>query len=267
MRTRPVTKVLVGLFLLVVGLFLTMPVVAVVAQSFTSTDYVGFPPSGFSTRWYEEAFGSDSPFRSSFLLSLQISTGVAVVAGILGTLSAYATVRYRFFGRTLLRAFVMSPLTLPGLLIGISIFSVLMTLQLPVSPLAIMIGQSALTLPFVFQLVSSQLVGLDPNLDRAARSLGAGPVRTFVAVTLPLTRLGLVSGLVFAFLLSFDDAVVALFLTAPGVTTLPVQLLAHSSVEYSPVIMAAGSILVLISAVGLLILERTVGIARLFGLD
>lgn len=267
MRVRLSTKILVTIFLLAVALFLILPVVVVVAQSFTSAAYVGFPPTGLSLRWYEEAFGAGSPFLPSFLLSLQLSTVVAIVSGILGTLSAYATVRYRFFGRNGLRALVMSPLTLPGLLIGISILSILVTVRLPVSPMAIMVGQSALTLPFVFQLVSSQLIGLDPNLDRAARSLGAGPVRTFVSVTLPLVRLGLASGLVFAFLLSFDDAVVALFLTAPGVTTLPVQLLAYSSVEYSPVIMAAGSAFVLTSTLGLVILERTIGIARLFGLD
>ena len=116
-------------------------------------------------------------------------------------------------------------------------------------------------------MIGAQLAGLDLNLERAARSLGASSLRVFQSVTLPLVRLGLVSGVVFAFVLSFDDAVVALFLTAPGATTLPVEMVAYTSNNFGPIVVAAGSLLIIVGMIGVIIVDRIFGIAKVFGLD
>jgi putative spermidine/putrescine transport system permease protein len=264
---RVVARAGLTVFLLVIGAFILAPVVIVFLESFTSAGYVSFPPRGFSLHWYSAVFDSGSPFGGAFFLSLRVSALVACVACVIGCGAAFAIVRYRFLGRTPLRALVLSPIALPGLVLGVSLLNLSARLALPVNQWTILAGQAALTTPFIFQLIGAQLAGLDLNLERAARSLGASSLRVFQSVTLPLVRLGLVSGVVFAFVLSFDDAVVALFLTAPGATTLPVEMVAYTSNNFGPIVVAAGSLLIIVGMIGVIIVDRIFGIAKVFGLD
>jgi putative spermidine/putrescine transport system permease protein len=264
---RVVTRGGLTLFLLVIAAFILAPVIIVFLESFTSASFVSFPPRGLSLHWYVAVFERTSPFRGAFFLSLRVSALVACVACCFGCGAAFAIVRYRFFGRSGLRALMLSPIALPGLILGVSLLNLSSRLSLPVSQWTILVGQSALTTPFIFQLISSQLSGFDLNLERAARSLGASSPVVFWSVTLPLVRLGLVSGIVFAFVLSFDDAVVALFLTAPGTTTLPVEMVAYTSNNFGPIAVAAGSLLIIVGMIGVIIVDRVFGIAKVFGLD
>ncbi len=243
---------------------LLLPIVVVIAGSFTAGEVIGFPPVGLSLRWYD-AFLQDPGFIASAWVSLKVAASVAVLATTLGTAAALA-LRHPFPGRRLAEAFLMMPLGIPAVVLGLAFLVLYTQLGFGGTVAGIIAGHVVFTTPFVFRLVTSALAGSNPSFVRAAAGLGASPVRVFWHVTLPGIRAGVIGGAVFATILSFDEVVISLFLSGPDAVTLPVRIFTYVDQSPGPVVLAAGTVLVACATVVFALLEATVGVSRAFGL-
>ena len=256
MALRVVTYVLVAL--------LMVPLAAIVATSFTTLSYVTFPPHGFTLRWYGEALHKQE-FLDSFGLSLGLAVVTAILATALGTPVAVALVRHRFPGRDLVNAFFMSPLILPTVVIGIALLQFYNQLRIGSSAASLVLGHVIVTTPYAIRLIAASLTGLDPAIERAARNLGASPFRAFRLATLPLIRTGLMAGAVFAFITSFDNVTISIFLATPRMVTLPVRIYNLWDQPLSPWLIAICALIILWTVILIAIVERVVSVRGLFG--
>ena len=260
-----VAKWLLGAVTLTACLFSLAPVLVIVIESFTSSDYIVFPPPGYSFKWYAE-FAK----RSEFVESAIISTVVALLASLfatgLGTMTAIALVRHRFIGSGMLRALFLAPLSLPGLIFGLALLQFLVRNALPRNVVSMTLAHIIITLPFAVRFVTVALIGLDRNIELAAASLGASRLATFRHVTLPLIRPGCVAALVFAFIISFDEVAASLFVSSPAAMTLPVRIFVYIDQNYDPLVTAVSTLLVIAAVIALGLIERAIGVGRLFGL-
>ncbi len=254
-----------GLYAALICSLSVLPVLVIVIESFTASDYVVFPPRGFSLKWYFEAARREE-FLNAALLSLGVAFAASLLATSLGTCVALALARHRFFGRAALQALFMAPLSLPGIVFGLALLQFLAAHALPRDVVTIMVGHVIITLPFAVRFITVALAGIPPVVERAAQSLGADGWTVFRLVTLPMIRPGFVASLVFAFILSFDDVAVALFLTTPSSTTLPVRIYVYIDQNYDPLITAVSAVVVFAAFAVLAVMERTMGIGKLFGL-
>jgi putative spermidine/putrescine transport system permease protein len=217
MRAGPALfGVLVGLVLA----FLALPILVVIWLSFSSASYLTFPPPGLGLRWYTAYFGSREWLAATWL-SLAIGGCVVVLATVLGTVAALGLRHLPRRWRAPLAGLVLSPLIVPGIVVAIGIYYAFSRYGLVGTPVGIVLAHTALAVPFVVTSVGANLAGLDRRLEQAALGLGATPFGTFRQVTLPLIRPGVMVGALFAFITSFDELIVALFLSGSGAVTLP----------------------------------------------
>ncbi|MEU9823240.1 ABC transporter permease [Pseudonocardia alni] len=237
-------------FCVVAGLLLVAPTLVVIPLSFTDRQSFAFPPTGWSTRWYENFF-DDRSWYTSALLSLQVGAVVALLATALGTAAAIALVMGGGRWRIPARGFLLTPAILPGVIVAIAIFAVFLQWGLTQTTTGYVLAHTVLALPLVVIAVTASLSTFDRQLIRAAHSLGAGAVATFVHVTLPLIAPGVLTGALFAFLTSFDEAIVSLFLSGPFARTLPIQIYQSVTAEIDPTIAAASTMLIVLTTVAL----------------
>lgn len=254
----------VGVWTALVYAFVMAPIVVVVLASFTAAEYTSFPPHGLSIRWYLEI--ADNPeFIESFRVSAVVAVVTGVLATVLGTLAALVLVRNRFPGRDALNAFFLSPLMLPAVILGIALLQFYTRVGITRTPFALVCGHLVITVPYVIRLVAASLAGFDRSLELAAMNLGATPWQAFRRVTLPLIRPGIVAGATFATIVSFDDVSVSLFLAGPHSTTLPVRIFSYIEQTFDPLATAVCSVLILVAAVGVVVIERSIGLGKMFG--
>ena len=227
-------------------LYLVFPILVVVPLSFSAGTYLSFPPPGFSLRWYEN-FLSRSDWLGAASLSLWVGGAVMVSATALGAPAALALVRSSFPGKDLLTGFIISPLIAPVIIVAIGIYFFYARLGLVGNPFALVIAHTALAVPFVVINVSATLQGFDERLEQAAMNLGATPWRTFWQVTFPIIRPGVLAGALFAFISSFDELVVALFVSGTSAVTLPRKMWESIRFEIDPTIAAVSTILVVLT--------------------
>jgi putative spermidine/putrescine transport system permease protein len=225
-------------------LYLVAPVIVVVATAFTTTAYPVFPPQGFTFQWFERFLGMPE-FTEAIRRSSLLALSSTMVATVLGTFSALSLVRYRFRGREAISAFMLSPILFPTIVFGLALLVFYSRIGLSGSFAGLVIAHSVLTTPFVIRLVIASLAEFDPAVEEASRILGAGWWRTFLQVTLPLIRPGVLAGAVFAFIISFDELVVTLFLAGPDMTTLPVRIYTYVEFSSDPTISAISTMLIL----------------------
>ena len=225
-------------------LYLLAPIIVVIATAFTTTAYPVFPPQGFTLKWFYHFLGM-SEFTDAVQRSALLALASTVVASLLGTFSALALDRYRFKGRDAISAFMLSPILFPTIVLGLALLVFYSQIGLSGSFIGLVIAHSLLTTPFVIRLVMASLAEFDPAVEEAARNLGAGWWRTFLQVTLPLIRPGVLAGAVFAFIISFDELVVTLFLAGPDMTTLPVRIYTYVEFSSTPTISAISTTLIL----------------------
>ena len=254
-----------GAFALLVCIFSVSPVLVIVLESFTATDYITFPPQGYSFKWYLE-IAKRSEFIDSAIVSLVVALASCLISTVIGTMVAIAIDRKNFFGKSFVLALFMSPLSLPGLIFGLALLQFLAGNGLPRNIYTLTIAHIVLTTPFAIRFISVSMLGIDPNVEKAAKSLGANGLRTFWYVTLPLIRPGIAASLVFIFILSFDEVAASLFISSPNAMTLPVRIYVYIDQNYDPLVTSVSSLLVLVAAIALVIIEKTVGMGRLFGL-
>ncbi|MGD9508574.1 MAG: ABC transporter permease [Geminicoccaceae bacterium] len=234
--------------------FLITPLLVIVPLSFSSGTMLTLPLPGWSLRWYAEVVNSE-PWQNSLLHSLIVGAIATVLATVLGTLAALGLTRADFPGKSLLMGVLISPMIVPLVIVAAGAYFFLLPLGLTNSLLGLALVHAALGAPFVLITVSATLAGLDPSLPRAAASLGAPPATVFRKVILPLIAPGVISGGLFAFVTSFDEVVVAMFLTGPQNRTLPRQMFDGLRDNISPAILAVASLLIGLAILLLLTLE------------
>jgi putative spermidine/putrescine transport system permease protein len=249
-----------GLFTWTVLGFLALPILIVVPLSFTSVRFFVFPPPGWSFQWYENFFSSRE-WIGALGTSLILGTASMIGATALGTLGAVGLARAAFRGKGVIMAVLLSPLMIPTIVFAIALYFWFAPLRLIGSPVAIVLGHVVLGVPYVIVVVSAALERFDPTLERAGLSLGAPPLTTFRRVTFPLIRPAMLSGAFLAFLASFDELIVALFMSGPHTVTLPIQMWRGIRFESDPTIAAVSTLFVLISILALAVaqLGRVVG--------
>lgn len=224
-------------------LFLLAPIVVVVATAFTTSNYPVFPPEGFTLRWFERFMGM-SEFTDAIRLSTALALASTAVSTVLGTFAALALVRWRIPGRAAISALMLSPILFPAIVLGLALLVFYHRIGLSGSFVGLVTAHSLLTTPFVIRLVSASLADFDPAVEEAARNLGAGWWRTFLQVTLPLIRPGVLAGALFAFIISFDELVITLFLAGPGLETLPIRIFTYVEYSSDPTISAISTALI-----------------------
>lgn len=240
-------RTLIGLFCAAVALWLVAPTLIIVPISFAEKKSLAFPPDGFSLKWYANLIRNPE-WSNSILNSLQIAAIVSVVATVIGTIAAIGIARMKSRGGGVIRAILITPMIVPGVVMAIGIYAVYLDHQLVGSLTGYVAAHSMLAIPFVIIAVGASLSVFDTRLETAAASLGASRITTFFTITLPLIAPGVLSGLLFAFVTSFDEVIVALFINSPSRKTLPVQIFASMTRDSDPTVAAVGTLIFLLTS-------------------
>jgi len=250
----------------IVLILVNLPFLVIIPSSFTAAGYLSFPPEGFSWQWYTMIL--DRPeFIDSLIFSLELAAVTAVLATILGTLAAMALHRYKFRGSGIINSLLLSPLTVPSLIIGISALLFFTNIGIAGTFTGLLLAHALISIPYVVRLVLTGLSTFDYTLEKAGYMLGANPFRVFWDITLPLLRPAIVSGMIFSFLTSFDNVTVSLFLVAPDTTTLPLAIFSYMQETLDPLVASISTVVILLSLVFIILLEKVYGLERLFGLN
>ncbi|TWG81248.1 putative spermidine/putrescine transport system permease protein [Cupriavidus gilardii J11] len=241
-------------FCAAVLIFLLAPIVAIVPLSFNAEPYLNYPMAGWSLQWYREFFGSAS-WQLAWKNSVVVASCSALASGVLGTLAALGLHRRDCPMRGGLLAVLISPVVVPIVITGVGCYIAFAQLGLLNSLAGLIVAHTGLGAPFVVITVMAALSRFDARLTRAAASLGAGPATTFFRVTLPLIAPGVASGMLFAFVTSFDEVVIALFIGGPEQRTLPRQMWTGVRESISPTIAAAATVLIVLSVTLLAVVQ------------
>lgn len=254
----PVEKVWFWAFRILCGgvlLFLILPVLVIVPLSFNVSSFLTYPLDGFSLRWYQEIFSPNGPWLAALKNSLIVAPFATLLAMSLGTLAAVGLNKADFPGKGLILALLISPMVVPLVIVAVGMYFFFAQVGLLNSFFGLVLAHAVLGTPFVVITVNATLQGFDHNQVRAGASLGANPLQVFFKVVLPQILPGVASGGLFAFATSFDEVVVALFIASPSERTLPMQMFSGIRENISPAIAAMATIMIILSALLLLIME------------
>ncbi len=238
-------------------LFLYLPIIALVIFSFNDST-IPNRWAGFTLKWYA-ALADDREMIAGLWLSLRIAFFTACASVVLGTLAAFALVKYkRFSGRTLFNGIVSAPLVMPEVIIGLSLLLMLVSVQRALGfpergMLTIWLGHLLLGMAYATVVVQARLQDLNPQLEEAALDLGARPWQVFALVTLPMIAQSLLSAWLLTFTLSLDDVVLSAFLSGPGSTTMPLVIFSRARLGLNPSVNAVATLIVLVVSVGVVI--------------
>ncbi|GAA1325580.1 ABC transporter permease [Leucobacter albus] len=235
------TRAFLGLLAVLIGVYLLMPVLVIVPMSWSESPYLAFPPEGFTMQWYEKFF-NDAAWMSSLGHSVSIGLLSALLSVVLGTMGALALVRGKFPFRGVVMGVLLAPMIVPFVIVGLAVYITFLGLGLTQTTLGFVLVHTALGVPYVLINVVASLSSVDRRLEMAAMNLGATPLGTFFRITLPLIFPGMLAGALFAFITSWDEVVVAIFLSGPDITTLPVKMWSGIRVQIDPTIAAISTI-------------------------
>ncbi|HYM68112.1 MAG TPA: ABC transporter permease [bacterium] len=230
-------------FLGLVGLYMLAPLIFVTIDSFNPSTYGTFPLTGVTLHWYQNVLQVPE-FRTGLVNSLIVAAGATVVAVVLGTLAAYGLARYRFRQRELVRSFLLLPIIVPAIVFGAALFLLYIRVGLYGTRTGLVLGHALLGLPFVMAITTASLQTLGREYEEAAMDLGANPLVTFFKVTIPSIRPGLVVSALFAFVTSWDQVEVSLFITRPRNNTLPIAMFNYEQNYQDPTLAAISAILI-----------------------
>ena len=235
-------------------LFLMLPLLVVFPISLSSAPYMQFPPPGYSMQWYAR-YLDDPQWIDATVRSLYIGAATAVLALALGVPLAFSLARGRFIGRTLLDRIALAPLVVPTIILSVGLYGLFAKLKLIGEWYGLVLAHTVLALPFVVLVIVAGLRDFDRALEQAAEGLGASRAKTLLRVTLPLLRPSLVSAGLLAFISSFDELVVALFLAGPNMT-LPKKMFDNILMEIDPTIAAVSVMQILLVSIVLVLIGR-----------
>jgi putative spermidine/putrescine transport system permease protein len=239
--------------------FLLLPIAIIAVFALNPTPYIAFPPVGVSLRWFAKFFAS-SDFMNALWLSLRVAAVVVVLATVIGALAALAIARGNLPGAHLLTAAFLSPLMLPAILTGLALFQVFMLAEIGRPLWGLIVGHTLVAVPYVLRTTLAVLHDFDRRVEEAAAVLGASPARVFREVTLPLIRPGVMAGGIFAFIVSFDQFPISLFLVVPNGETLPVVLFNYIKFDLDGAIAAASMVSIALALAVVFALERLIGL-------
>ncbi|NBB81834.1 MAG: ABC transporter permease subunit [Alphaproteobacteria bacterium] len=249
---------------LAVVFFMLAPLAVIVGASLTAGQFLSFPPQGLSVRWYADVV-DDPAYLSAAWTSLKLAVAVTVAAVAIGTPAAIAIARHRFRGSAALSALFLSPLILPTIIFGIGLLIFFSVYGDGPSFLAMWLGHTVITLPYVIRTVVAVLEDSDPYVEEAARTMGANWWQRHWFGVLPQCAGAMAAGAFFAFNISFDEAVIALFLRTPGLETLPLKIYAELEFSPTPAVAAVSSIMIGVTVVLIVAIERLLGLNRVTG--
>ncbi|MFB4197368.1 ABC transporter permease [Streptomyces carpaticus] len=259
-RSSPIAATLAFLGYVV----MIVPILFVVATAFTDGDALTFPPEGLSLRWFEAAI-SYEPFTRALVSSLQLALISTVLALGIGIPATLAIMRGRLPGKSVVEGLFLSPLILPELVVGLALFQQFM-IHLELDNFrTLLIGHTAILLPYTVRVTGASLALADPALEDAARGLGASAWRSFWTVTLPVLRPGIISAALLSFVTSFNNVPISLLLQSRDFRTLPVTMLDYVQQNYTPIVAAMSTLLLAGTVVLAFAAERILGFARIFG--
>jgi putative spermidine/putrescine transport system permease protein len=240
---------------------LLAPMLVVVLVSFDGREYIGFPPAALSFRWYR-ALWRNAQVLDAAVVSLRVALDVTLATLALGVPAAWALVRGRFPGRTAVAAFLVAPQMMPGLVIGVSVLFFGAYFAFRASHPLLVLSLAVFCLPFVVRVVTAGLAGLDPSLDEASATLGAGRLETFLRVTVPQAAGAVLGAAAVVFIEAFDNVTVALFTASPRGRPLAVELYYLVQYDSSPLVAAVSAFEILLAIVVVAVASRTIGLER-----
>jgi len=235
-----------------VALFLLLPILFIVALSFGDSQWLIFPPPGWTLDWYRQLF-TDAGWLDSLMTSARLAVIVTVLSVLIGFLASLALVRGKFRGRAAVQAFFLTPMVLPVVVLAVALYAFVLRVGLDGTMTGFVIGHLIIALPFSIISISNSLASFDTALEDAALICGASPLEVKLRVTIPAIRLGLFAAAIFSFLASWDEVVVSIFMSSPTLQTLPVRIWATLRQDLTPVVAAASSLLVGLTTVLMLV--------------
>jgi putative spermidine/putrescine transport system permease protein len=257
-------KYIAILYIVAVLLFVLGPLVIVAGVSFTGGDYITFPPQGLSLRWYETVVASPI-YLDAALTSLKLAVLVTVAATVLGTAIAIVLHRGNIPGTGVIAALFMAPLVLPTIIFALGLLIFWSAHIGRTSLTTLWLGHTIVAIPYVIRTTLAVLATSDKYLEEAGRTLGAGPWKTVFYVILPQAASGIAAGAFFAFNISFDEAILSLFLRSPDIMTLPIQIYTQLEFSPDPSIAAASTLMIALTILLIAVIDRLLGIQRVAG--
>lgn len=245
--------VLISIGVLVV-LFLLLPIIFIAALSFGDSQWLIFPPPGWTLHWYQQLF-TDSTWIDALFNSAKVAVMVTVLSVTLGLLASLALTRGKFVGRNLLQIFCMTPMVLPVVVLAVALYAFFLRVGLNGTITGFVLGHLIIALPFSIITISNSLNSFDISLEEAAQICGASPLQVKLRVTLPSIRLGLFAAAIFSFLVSWDEVVLSIFMASPTLRTLPVLIWSTLRQDLTPVIAAASTLLIGLTVVMMLLVS------------
>jgi mannopine transport system permease protein len=244
-------QLLLGLFVGTVFVFLLLPTILAVPMSFSPTKYLIFPPKGFTLFWHQKFF-TDQRWITPTLFSLRLAFITTLVSLIIGTMASLAMVRGILPGKNILHLFFISPLMIPIIVTAFAVYGLFAKFRLIGTMTGMVVAHTIICVPYVILVVTANLYRFDLSLEMAARNLGASAFKTFMHVTLPLIRPGIIAAGVFCFIQSLDELLLAMFLIGTTKMTLPLRMFSEIQFRIDPVVAAASTVFI-VAAIGTII--------------
>jgi putative spermidine/putrescine transport system permease protein len=241
--------------------FIVAPLLVTVAISVGTSAFAAFPPKGFTLAWYAKVI-ADPEFRQSLEFSTLLALGATAGALGLGTPAAFALTRFEFPGRGAIGAALLSPLIFPVLITGVALLRMFATLNSNSTPLNMLIAHVLVTMPYVVRTVAASLLLADTTLEDAARTLGAGWWRVFRRITMPQIAPGVAAGALFAFMVSFDNFPISLWLADAQHNPVPILIFQRIASVFDPSVAAISTLMILLAMAIVIALERVIGLRR-----
>jgi putative spermidine/putrescine transport system permease protein len=254
-------RALIGGTAWLVLIFLAVPLIVVIAISFTTTEYLSFPPVGMTTRWYAAVLG-DPTFVEAFVISSELAALATAIALLLGIPAALVLARKDFPGRRLTSAAFLSPLVLPTIVLGAAILQYASGLGFARTFAALLVGHVVLVTPYIIRTALASLSGMEGVLEEAAQDLGATPAETFFLVTLPLIKPGVIAGALFAFINSWINVEVSIFNSTSRLMTIPVKLFNYIQFNIDPRLAAVSAMTIYFAIALVVAIDLVVGLER-----
>ncbi|TPL02160.1 MULTISPECIES: ABC transporter permease [unclassified Mesorhizobium] len=246
------------------AVFMLAPLIVVVLVAFTDKGYIAMPFNGASLRWFY-AILNHPEFIDAFYHSLALAAGSATISALLALPTGIAIAWNRFYGREAILGLLLSPLMVPSVVLGIALLRFLAQIGFTGTMTGLVMAHAVFILPYVLRLILSAAVGFDKSIAQAAHSLGASSWTVFSRIELPLLVPGIVGGWIIAFITSFDELTMTVFIAAPSTQTLPVMLYAYITNTIDPLLASISTVLMAMTLVLMLVIERFYGLDRLLG--
>ena len=255
-------RVVLATFTVAFFIFLIAPILVVVAVSFTSVSYVSFPIEGFSLRWFWRII-EYRPFIDALVVTIQVAFLSTALAVAIGVPAALALVRARNAMSEIVMTLLLSPLSMPMIVLGLALLFYLSALGLGISLTSLVIAHTVIGLPYVVRTVAGVYRGMPPDLEESATILGANRWQVLRHVTLPQIRPGIFAGALFSILISVDNLPISFFFGSPSTNTLPVVMLSYLEHQFDPSIAALSTVQMILALAGLFVIERFYGLRHL----